>query len=215
MPAAMTYTSLTSDLVAYLERGNSIDTTVSEQLPFIINNAERRIAREAKILALQTAVVSAMVAGTAVYAKPDRWRDTVSINFGTGTSNNTRNPLLGRSYEYLRTIWPDQTATGVPRFYADYGLTHWIFGPTPDAAYPFEVVYYQLPPLLDSTNETNILTQNMPQMLLYACLLEATPFLKNDARIPTWQAYYDRALQAATGEDMGRIGDRAATRTEA
>jgi len=45
--------------------------------------------------------------------------------------------------------------------------------------------------------------------------LEATPFLKSDERIQVWQAMYDRAAQALTGEDMKRIMDRSATRSEA
>ena len=42
-----------------------------------------------------------------------------------------------------------------------------------------------------------------------------TPFLKSDERIQVWQAMYDRTAQALTGEDMKRIMDRSATRTEA
>ena len=52
-------------------------------------------------------------------------------------------------------------------------------------------------------------------LLLYAALLEATPFLKKDERIGTWQALYDRAAQAISGEDLKRITDRTANRSEA
>jgi hypothetical protein len=50
---------------------------------------------------------------------------------------------------------------------------------------------------------------------LYGALLEATPFLKNDERIPVWQQMYDRAAQALNGEDLSKILDRSARRTEA
>jgi hypothetical protein len=46
-------------------------------------------------------------------------------------------------------------------------------------------------------------------------LLEATPFLKKDERIGTWQQMYDRAAQAINGEDLKKIMDRSAQRTEA
>jgi hypothetical protein len=52
-------------------------------------------------------------------------------------------------------------------------------------------------------------------VLLYATLLEATPFLKKDERIQTWQGMYDRAAQALNGEDLKRIMDRSANRSEA
>ena len=63
--------------------------------------------------------------------------------------------------------------------------------------------------------ETNWLTEYAPDLLLYAALLEAAPFLKKDERIGTWQAMYDRAAQALSGEDLKRIMDRSANRSEA
>ena len=45
MPVAMTYTSLLNDIRAYLERGATLatDPTVYEQLPNLVNLAERRL----------------------------------------------------------------------------------------------------------------------------------------------------------------------------
>jgi len=60
----------------------------------------------------------------------------------------------------------------------------------------------------------NWLTEYAPDVLLYASLLEATPFLKNDERVQMWQGMYDRAAQALNGEDLGKIMDRAANRSE-
>jgi hypothetical protein len=82
-------------------------------------------------------------------------------------------------------------------------------------AYPFEILYYELPPLLDDVTQTNWLTEYAPQLLLYGTLLEATPFLKNDERITTWQNYYDRAAGMLNGEDLAKILDRATMRSEA
>ena len=60
----------------------------------------------------------------------------------------------------------------------------------------------------------NWLTEYAPDVLLYASLLEALPFLKNDERVQMWQGMYDRAAQALNGEDLGKIMDRAANRSE-
>ena len=46
-------------------------------------------------------------------------------------------------------------------------------------------------------------------------LLEATPFLKNDDRIPVWKDMYDRAAAMLNGEDLAKMLDRSATRKEA
>jgi len=215
MPASMTFTSLQADIRNYLERGGATDPIVYEQIPRLITLAERRIARELKIQGFQTVVNTTMQSGVAVYAKPDRWRDTISINFGTGSGNNVHTPIFTRSYEYIRQYWPNETQTDQPKFYADYDYKHWIFAPTPNANYPMEVIYYQLPPLLDDTNQTNWLSEYAPNLLLYGSLVEATPFIKDDQRVQLWQSYYDRALAALNGEDLQKIVDRSTNRREA
>lgn len=217
MPTTMTFATLKQDVQRYLERGASFaaDPVVFEQIPRLINLAERRIARELKIQGFINVVTGTLAAGQSVYAKPDRWRDTVSFGIGTGPTKSKRALLATRDYEYVRTYWPDESETGEPVFYADYNYTHWLVAPTPDAAYPFEVLFYELPQLLDDTNPTNWLTEYAPQILLYGTLVEATPFLKNDERIATWQQYYDRAAAMLNGEDLAKILDRSAVRKEA
>ena len=217
MATTLTFTTLQEDVRRYLERGSTFasDPVVYEQIPRLINLAERRIARELKIQGFINVVTGTLQTGVSVYAKPDRWRDTVSINIGTGVQNNTRKMLFTRAYEYLLRYWPDRTATSQPLFYADYDYTHWLYAPTPDADYPFEVLYYELPPLLDDVVQTNWLTEYAPQLLLYGTLLEATPFLKNDERIPVWQSMYDRAAAMLNGEDLAKILDRSSVRKEA
>lgn len=212
MAIETTYTSLLTDLRRYLERGSSTDTTVYEQLPSLVNLAERRLARELKIEGFQVPVTSAMIVGLAVYPKPDRWRLTVSMNIGTGTDLNDFEPLLPRSYEYLRNWWTNRSETDQPQFYADYDYNHWLITPTPDAAYPWEIIYYQIPELLDDATQTNWTTRYAPEALLYAALLESTPFLKDDARIPTWQTFYDRSMAALNGEDIKKVVDRSVRR---
>ena len=199
----MTFTTLKQDVQRYLERGDTLasDPIVFEQIPRLINLAERRIARELKIQGFINVVTAQLLADNPVVTKPDRWRDTVS--------------MFTRSYDYLRSYWPDATQTGEPLFYSDYDYNHWLVAPTPDADYPIEILYYQLPPLLTEEAQTNWLTENAPEILLYATLLEATPFLKNDERIPVWQNMYDRAAAMLNGEDLAKILDRSAVRKEA
>jgi hypothetical protein len=217
MATTMTFTTLQEDVRRYLERGNSYasDPVVYEQIPRLINLAERRIARELKIQGFINVVTGTLAVGQSVYPKPDRWRDTVSVNIGTGTQNNTRKVVFSRAYEYLLSYWPDRTATEEPIFYSDYDYNHWLIAPTPDAEYPFEILYYEIPPLLDDVVQTNWLSEYAPQLLLYGTLLEATPFLKNDERIPVWQSMYDRAAAMLNGEDLAKILDRSAVRKEA
>src|SRR2546429_1116534 len=45
MPTSMTFTSLQGDVQAYLERGGSYDAAAIQQLPRLINNADRKSTR--------------------------------------------------------------------------------------------------------------------------------------------------------------------------
>jgi|SRR5215831_13487151 len=215
MSVSMTFNSLMSDLQAYIERGSSFDTTVFAQLPTLINNTERDLAAKFRILGTKNIVTSTMVPGTSVYAKPDRWRTTASINFGVGSPPlQIRTPMYPRDYTYCRQYMPNDQTQGPPEFYADYNQQNWLFSPTPDQAYPYEVIYWQLLPLLDNVNQTNFWTDYAPQALLYGTLLYCTPFLKNDERIPTWQGFYKDQLQTLSGQDLLRIADNLPTRKE-
>tara|TARA_R100000329_G_scaffold150555_1_gene143789 strand:+ start:2110 stop:2730 length:621 start_codon:yes stop_codon:yes gene_type:complete len=206
----MTYDSLLVDIRRYLERGftQASDQIVFDQLPRLVTLAERRIARELKIEGFIRAITTPLSIGVSTYLKPDRWRDTISM-----TVDGT--PIQTRSYEYLRNYWPNEAQTASPQFYADYDYANWLIAPTPNAASTLEILYYEQPALLGPNLQSNWLTDYAPELVLYASLLEATPFLKNDERVQLWQSLYDRCAQAFSGQDLGRILDRAAQRSEA
>ncbi len=209
MSYVMSYSTLLEDVRRYLERGftSETDPIVYEQLPRLVTLGERRIARDLKIQGFIRAVTTPMQIGVGAYRKPDRWRDTISMNIA-GVQ------LFARSYEYCRNYWPNEATVSTPEFYADYDYNHWLIVPSPAATTPVEILYYEQPALLGEDSQTNWLTEYAPDLLTYAVLLEATPFLKNDERVATWQAMYDRAAQGVSGEDLKRILDRSANRSE-
>lgn len=202
MPTTMTYNSLVNDLEAYLQRS---DALIVNQIPQFINLAQIRIPREMKILGFRQEVTGSFNGSaltTGIMPKPSDWRKTISFYVGTGTDNNVHTPVLERDYDYVRTIYPDPTVTGVPRFLADADYEHWLVQPTPDQAYPYKIPYYATLTLLDNTTQTNWLTLNAPDLLLYACLMEAIPFVKVDERIPVWQGMYAQSKAALQGQEI-------------
>jgi len=200
----MTYDSLVLNIQTYLER---TDATTLAYIPTFIMLAEQVIASQIKFLGNLNVAESTMVTGSNVIAKPDRWHKTVSMNV---TVSGAKQPVLLRKYEYLRNYWPTDTSTATPLYYADYDYTHWLVAPTPDQAYNYEILYYERVQPLDSSNQTNWFTIYAPQALLFGSLLQAMPFLKNDDRIPMWQAQYDTIMNVLQNEDKIRIADRQA-----
>jgi hypothetical protein len=217
MSTYVNYSSLVADVTNYLERGgsSSSDPTVAAQVPRLINAAERKLAQVLKLLGQIESFTdpTGLAANLPIIQKPDRWRQTVSMNYGAGTLQNFRVTLLPRSLEYCNSYWPDRTQIAPPLFYADYDFSHWLITPTPDISYPLEVVAYMQPQYLDSNNQNNFWTFYTPNALLYGTLLEAAPFLKNDDRIPVWKGFWDLEIQTLQTQDLQRQFDRAAMRS--
>ncbi len=204
MAVSMTYNSLFNDISSYLER---TDTATLDKIPTFIMLAEQVLASEIKFLGNLTVNESTMVQGNPIITKPARWRKTVSMNVTVG---GERRPVFLRTYEYMRQFWPDDAQEDVPQYYGDYDYQHWLIAPTPDDAYTFEVMYYEEVQPLDITNQQNWFTQYAPQAMLYGSLLQAMPFLKNDERLPLWQAQYDKIVAQLKTENIQRLGYRQA-----
>lgn len=202
MAYVMTYDSLLTDVRNYLDRGSVNDPSLYAQLPHLVAMAEKRINRDFKPQGFERFVTSSLTAGVYVIQKPQRWRETIYVNIGTGASNTITQALLLRTYEFIQGRYPDTTVTGQPLYYADMGYANWRIGPTPNATYPIEIHYYELLQPLDSSNQTNWLTEYAPNLLLYAVLLETSPFLKNDARAAVWEKEYQKAAGALVTEDI-------------
>lgn len=204
-PAAMTYDSLVNDLINYCERS---DQPFLDQLPRFIMMAENRIASESKPLGFVRTVTGNL--NGLILVKPNRWRKTKNFSIFDGVS---RQYLFERSYEFCRQYWPDDSLEGLPVYYSDYDYEHFLIVPSPSNQYEFELQYYERPQPLSSVNQTNWTTQYAPQLLLYASLMEAMPFLKTSERIPEFQSLYDRAMATIVKEDQERIMDATAARS--
>jgi len=205
MAFVLTYDTLTTAIQDYAERN---DANFVSQIPLFIMLGERRVARDLKILGLKIAITDNFTPNLGVFAKPTRWLNDSSFNIGTGATLNSRVYLLQRSVEFCRLYWPDPTKVGTPKYYAsDYNYNFWFVVPTPDIAYPYEILYYQTPPLIDAITSNNYLTESAPEILLFATLAETAPYLKDDERIKVWEAKYATARQALGDEDIRRIQD--------
>lgn len=205
MAFSLTYTTLVDQITSYNENASP---KFLAQIPVFINNAENRVATDLKQQGFQAVVTGVMTVGAngAVLPKPAFWRETVSFYY--------KDPVLGwqsialRALEWCKNFWPKQASVAAPRYYADYNAQNFLVAPSPDAAYPFELAYYARLEPLDSTNQTNWLTFNAPQVLLYACLLEAAIWLKNGDLVAQYQAQYNDQKSAVLQENLERLADK-------
>lgn len=206
---SMTYNSLLQDVESYAERH---DAEFVSQIPRLVMMAENSIASKVRGLGMQRVASSSMGAGDSVLEKPTRWRESISMSIETGVGVKT---IYMRTYEFCRRVSPAKGFQSQPRYYADYDAEHFLIVPSPDTAYPFELLYYERPQPLADSNQTNWTTRYAPQLLLYATLLEAQSFLKNDQKLQVFQARYAEAVADIEAEAKRRTFDRAAGVREA
>lgn len=216
---AMTYESLVIQIQTYANRK---DAYFVDSIPYFIELAQERINREAKDIGFQKTVNGVCNLGVPTIGKPADWNQTVSLSYGV--NDTALSPLFSRTYEFCRTYWAMTNQTAAPMFYADnannqdvltYAQSPYnsiFLAPTPDRAYAYKLIYLQRPDVLSGANQTNWLTERAPDLIFYACMVESTPFLKDDERVPVWEAMYNRALQSSNLQTKQRYIDRTSQR---
>ena len=216
----MNYTTLASQIIAYANRGGSIEFAAA--IPYFIEMGQQKIWKELNTLGFQKAVDGSFQANNSTISKPADWQETISLSYGTTESLFTNNVILFlRSYEFCTNYWPNvDTATldNPPLFYADDILPNTkpydkiFISPTPAQNNVYRLIYVGRPDLITNENQTNILTDYYPDLLFYAAFLEALIYLKDDQRMPVYTKLYQESLTAANNLTKDRYIDRSVKR---
>lgn len=180
--AFTSYSELKDSVANYLAR-----TDLTTQIPDFIGLAERRMRREIRIRQMLASVELTCTAGNNKVTMPADFleaRDFVVVGNPTQPLNYLSPSALSRNVI--------SSTSGKPKEYTILA-EQFQLSPAPDAAYTLNLLYYAAPTFLSDSNTSNTFLVNVPDMLLYASLLEAEPYLMNDARLQTWIAMYERA----------------------
>jgi hypothetical protein len=191
--ALSTYTELKTSIGDWLNRSD-----LTTAIPDFISLAEAQIERT---LRTRQMIVRANASFDAQYgAVPSDFLETKSLKL---TSTNPQTPLQFLSIDALDNEAANYTASGKPKFFGVVGGQFRIV-PTPDANYTTELTYYAKLTKLSSSVASNWLLASSPDIYLYGSLLQAAPYLQDDARIQTWATLYERALNdLQTADDRG------------
>lgn len=185
-----TYSELQTTIAGYLAR-----TDLTTQIPDFIRLAELRLRRDLRIRQMLKSVTTATVAGDSTVELPSDFldvRDFVVVG----------NPVQPLNY-YSPSAFNRNTRTwesGKPVDYTVLALDFQL-SPVPDSDYTVQLFYFAAPAFLSDTNTSNVFLANTPDALLYGALLEASPYLMDDARINTWGTMFDRAMASITRSD--------------
>ncbi len=207
----MTYTELVQKIRDYTEVGSEVLT--STIVNGFIRDAELKIFREADADYAREYATSSFTANNKYVALPN-----ASGSAGTNTerralivrsvvvtnSSSTQVSLEPRDDTFL-TEYNSTGATGFPKYYATFRENAIEVAPTPDSAYQVSLDYIYTPDGLSATNTTTYISSNAPELLLYACLVEAFAYLKGPMDMyKLYQEKYNEALQGFALEQTGR-----------
>lgn len=189
--AYTSYSDLQTSVANYLGRSD-----LTAVIPDFIRFAETRLARELRTRKMLKSATANMTAGDARVALPTDFLEVRDLY----TQGNPRMPVTYMSPSgFTRDARADES--GLPVFYTVLSA-EFQFAPMPDTAYVLEILYYAQPPVLSGSNSSNVFLANYPDALLYGALLEAEPYLINDARSQTWATLYDRAIKNIQDSDQ-------------
>lgn len=191
--ALATYNDLKTSIGDWLNRSD-----LTSVIPDFISLAEAQIERT---LRTRQMIVRANASFSAEYgAVPADFLETKSLKL---TSTNPQQPLSFLSIDSMDAQATQYTASGRPKFFTVVGGQFRLV-PTPDTTYTTELTYYAKLTKLSVSVSSNWLLSSSPDAYLYGSLLQAAPYLQDDARIQTWATLYERALNdLRTADDRG------------
>lgn len=193
--AISNYSELKSSIGDWLNRSD-----LTSVIPTFISLAEAQMER---VLRTRQMIVRATATIDSKYgAVPGDFLEVKSFKL---TSTTPPQPLQFVTVDEMDNLDSLNTATGRPKYFSVVGEQFRVH-PSPDSSYTGELIYYAQLSKLSDSNTTNWLLTSSPDVYLYGALIQAAPYLQDDARINVWSGLYAAGVEAVQVSD-----DRAAT----
>ena len=213
--AGLSASGLKTQIKSYTETDSNVLTDAV--LENIILNAQYRIFREVPIDADRKQQTGNLVAGQETINAPAGavFVRAVQVYDSTSATTGANIFLEKKDISYLQEYIPstESAKRGKPKYYAMFGGAtgesdttsgRIVFAPVPDTTYKFKVHYNAAPALLEN-DDTNYISLNFPNGLLYCCLSEAYSFLKGPIDMLTlYENKYKQEVQKFANEQVGR-----------
>jgi hypothetical protein len=195
----MTYSELVTKIRNYTEVDSNVFT--STIIDGFIQDAEFRILRDVDSDNNRKYATASVVVTQKYFNVPDNCLVIRSVQI---TVSGETKFLDIRDVTFVNE-YNSESLQGAPKYYANWDENTVIVAPTPDQAYTVQVNYILKPTGLSSNTATTYLSQQFPNGLLYACLVEAYGFLKgpNDM-LQYYENRYKQAIEGFSLEQMGR-----------
>lgn len=195
-----THTTLKTAIQDYTENS---ETTFVNNLDNFIKNTEERILKLVDLDLFRKNANASMTSGNKYLSCPSDFLSSFSLSYIDASNNH--NFLLQKDVNFLQEFAPDDTATGAPKYYAQFDVDNFILAPTPNSDYAVELHYYYRPASITGSAGTSWLGENAPDCLLYGCLVEAYTFMKGEAdMMGAYEKRFVEAIQRLKNYGEGR-----------
>tara|TARA_R100000773_G_C4217880_1_gene116343 strand:- start:1361 stop:2005 length:645 start_codon:yes stop_codon:yes gene_type:complete len=195
-----THTTLKTAIQDYTENS---ETTFVNNLDNFIKNTEERILKLVDLDLFRKNANASMTSGNKYLSCPSDFLSSFSLSYIDASNNH--NFLLQKDVNFLQEFAPDDTATGAPKYYAQFDVENFILAPTPNSDYAVELHYYYRPASITGSAGTSWLGENAPDCLLYGCLVEAYTFMKGEAdMMGAYEKRFVEAIQRLKNYGEGR-----------
>jgi len=185
--AITNYTDLQSTVADWLHRSD-----LTPVIPTFIQLAEKQLSRQLRLKNQQTEATGA--AATTI-ALPSDYVEAIALFLTVGSEER---PLRQKDrYSGARI----NNMTADTAYYTIEGSSL-LLAPPPAGTETYTLQYYAAIPALSGVAQTNWLITEHPDLYLYAVLLQSAPYVKDDARLATWQAAYVSIKTAIDDQDM-------------
>lgn len=173
------YALLKASIANFLHRSD-----LTALIPEFIADGENRIYNDLRIRQMEVAYTGT----TASTALPTGFLEWIFLII----DDDHEQKLSRRDAEWIYTRYP--SSSGKPVYFAREGDAL-LFAPTPDATYTLSGRYYKKLDALSDSNTTNWLITDAPELLRFAALAEAAPYIMDDARVGLWEGKYQAMKQ--------------------
>jgi len=195
----MTYAELIQQIQDWCE---TAEATFVAEMPQFIEQAEKKIYRAIDLNSGRKESTVAMVSGTATLDVPS---GLVAIHSITLVSSNARTLLIQKDMSYIDDYTGNRVTTGTPKYYGWYDEDTILLGPTPDSTDNLIFSHTYRPTQLSGSQTTTWLSLNAPDVMFYACMIEAATFLKLEPdTMQDLATRYQQAIQSLMMEENYR-----------
>lgn len=198
----MNYVQLRAAIQEYSE---NFEASFVDNIDTFIRLAESRILLRVKLPKFRKDVTCQLAAPSPL---PNRLL-TVPTDFLAPESFTVVTPsgfstAINKDPEFIDECYPDPSATGVPRFYAQLNEATLKLGPAPDAAYTAQMGYFYQPPSIVDTG-SNWVGDHFSHSLVTGSLVEACIYMKTeDSLFTRYNGAFDKDVAMDDAYAKGR-----------